>query len=220
MPPLRASFHERLAALRQDLVHMGDLASQSIGRCLELLATRDVSLAAQVQQIEDEIDRLNMDIERRALELLATQQPMARDLRVIASVLKAIGDIERIGDYCVDMAKQAVMLSAKPLFKPLVDLPRMVDLVRTMLQETLEAFAREDVRRGLAAVEKDHQVDALYRQLHEEISGYLQRDPALADQAIRLLMIGTYLERMADHVTNIGERIHYMVTGELKELHD
>jgi len=220
MAQLRKSFHERLADLKQEVVRLGSLAGDSVDVCLKLLATGDVSLARQVQEYEDEIDRLNMEIECAALELLATQQPMARDLRLIAAVLKAIGDIERVGDYAVDTAKQAVLLSARPLFKPLVDIPRMAQLLQGMLHDTLEAFAREDPARGLAAVERDHEVDAIYRMLHEELAGYIARDPSLADQAIRLLMISTYLERMADHVTNIGERIHYMVTGELKELHE
>jgi len=220
MAQLRKSFHDRMGDLKQDLGSMGDLARESIQACLELLATGDVSLAQQVASLEDEIDRLNMKIEHDGLQLLATQQPMARDLRTIASVFKAVGDIERIGDYSVDMAKQAVLLAGQQHCKPLVDIPHMAALVQDMLRDTLEAFAREDTTRGLAAVAKDHEVDAIYRQLHEQLAGFIQAQPELANQAIRLLMIATYLERMADHVTNIGERIYYMVTGELKELHD
>ncbi len=220
MDHLRKSFHDRLADVKQDVVRMGALASESVQTAMKLITTGDIALARQVQAYEDQIDALNMEIEQAGLQLLATQQPMARDLRLIASALKIISDIERIGDYSVDVAKQGVLLSGKPLFKPLVDLPRMAQLVQDMLHDSLEAFAREDAGRGLAAVAMDHEVDAIYRQLHEELAGFIQSDPSLAEPAIRLLMIGTFLERMADHVTNIGERIHYMVTGELKELHD
>lgn len=220
MAQLRKSFHDRLADLKQDVVRMGAVAGEGVQHAMKLLATGDPSLAAQVQACEDQTDALNMSIEQAGLQLLATQQPMARDLRLIASALKIISDIERIGDYSVDLAKQAALLSAQPLAKPLVDLPRMAQLVQDMLHDSLEAFAREDAARGLAAVAMDHEVDAIYRQLHEELAGFIQSDPSLAEPAIRLLMIGTFLERMADHVTNIGERIHYMVTGELKELHD
>lgn len=220
MAQLRKSFNDRLADLKQDVVRMGAVAGEGVQHAMKLLATGDSSLAAQVQACEDQTDALNMSIEQAGLQLLATQQPMARDLRLIASALKIISDIERIGDYSVDLAKQAALLSARPLAKPLVDLPRMAQLVHDMLHDSLEAFAREDAARGLAAVAMDHEVDAIYRQLHEELAGFIQSDPSLAEPAIRLLMIGTFLERMADHVTNIGERIHYMVTGELKELHD
>jgi len=218
--PIRHSFDEQLAALQQDVVRMGSLAADAVQKAVDARAQRDLELADQVMQIENQIDALNMDIESRATQLLALQQPMARDLRTIAGVLRIIADIERIGDYAVDTSRQARELADRPLFKPLVDIPRMAHLVQKMLHDSLTAFIHRDLDLAMQAVHQDDEVDHAYRSLHDELVEYIQRDPSLTAQAISLLLIGVYLERMADHVTNIGERIWYMETGELKELHE
>lgn len=217
--PIRHAFDEQLAALQQDVVRMGSLAADAVQRSIQALAERSPQLADQVMELENQIDALNLDIESRAIQLLALQQPMARDLRTIAAVLRIITDIERIGDYAVDTTHQARALADRPLFKPLVDIPRMANLVQKMLHQSMQAFVNRDLDLAMRAVKLDDQVDAAYRALHEELVEFIERDPSLTFQAIRLLMIGTYLERMADHVTNIGERIWFMETGELKELH-
>jgi phosphate transport system protein len=218
--PIRQTFDEQLAALQQDVVRMGSLASQAVQRAIDILTEGDRDIAHEVMELENQIDALNLDIEARAVQLLALQQPMARDLRTIIAVLRIITDIERIGDYSVDTSRQAVALTEKPLFKPLVDIPRMARLVQSMLHDTLEGFVHRDLKLAMAAVRRDDEVDAAYRSLHDELTEFIQRDPGLTSQAIALLLIGTYLERMADHVTNIGERIWYMETGDLKELHE
>jgi phosphate transport system protein len=220
MTPIRHSFDEQLAALQHDVVRMGSTAVQAVDTAVRALTERDLALCDQVMALENEIDRLNMDIESRAVQLLALQQPMARDLRTIAGVLRIIADVERIGDYAVDISRQARTLADEPLFKPLVDIPRMANLVQRMLHDALEAFVRRDLELAMAAVRQDDEVDHVYKSLHQELLSYIQRDPSLARQAISLLLVGTYLERMADHVTNIGERIWYMETGKLKELHE
>ncbi len=216
---IRHSFDEQLAALQQDVVRMGSLAAEAVQRSIQMLTDRSADAGA-VMEIENQIDALNLGIESRAIELLARQQPMARDLRTIMAVLRIITDIERIGDYAVDTSRQAVMLAERPLFKPLVDIPRMAHLVQSMLHDTLEGFVHRDLRLAMQAVRRDDEVDAAYRALHDELAEFIQRDPSLTGQAIALLLIGTYLERQADHVTNIGERIWFMETGEMKELHE
>ena len=218
--PIRQTFDEQLAALQEDVVRMGSLAAQAVHTAIRALAEGNVELCDQVMQIENEIDALNLDIELRATQLLALQQPMARDLRTIASVMRIIADIERIGDYSVDTAKQAHALAGHPLMKPLVDIPRMADLVEKMLHDSLAAFVARDLNLAMQAVQMDDEVDHAFRSLHDELQEFIRRDPSLTSQAISLLLIGVYLERMADHVTNIGERIWYMETGELKELHE
>jgi len=218
--PIRHSFDEQLNALQEDVVRMGSMAVQAVDLAVRALAERDLGLCDQVMAVENQIDELNMDIESRAVQLLALQQPMARDLRTIAGVLRIITDIERIGDYAVDTSRQARQLADQPLFKPLVDIPRMANLVQRMLHDALEALVRRDLDLAMAAVRQDDEVDHVYKSLHQDLLAYVQRDPALAAQAFSLLLVGTYLERMADHVTNIGERIWYMETGELKELHE
>jgi phosphate transport system protein len=219
MTSIRPQFDEELTALQQEVVRMGGLAAEAIQTAIQALVQRDLQLVAKVRELENRIDAMNLDIENRGLQLLALQQPMARDLRTIAAILRIITDIERIGDYSVDISTQAKALADRPLFKPLVDIPRMGEMVQRMLHDSLKAFVNRDLELAQAAVEQDDEVDHLYRALHEELEGYIQRDPALTFQAIRLLMVSAYLERIADHITNIGERIFYMVTGELKELH-
>lgn len=218
--PIRQTFSEQLAALQEDVVRMGSMAAEAVQAAIRALAERDLKYADQVMDLENQIDALNLDIESRAIELLALQQPMASDLRAIAAVLRIIADIERIGDYSVDICRQARELSDRPLMKPLVDIPRMAEVVQKMLHESLRAFVQRDLDLAMKAVDQDDEVDRSYRMLHDELTEYLERDSSLAAQAMSLLLIGTYLERMADHVTNIGERIWYMETGELKELHE
>ncbi len=218
--PIRHSFDEQLTTLQQDVVRMGSMTVQAVDMAVRALVERDLELCDGVMALENQIDDLNMDIESRAVQLLALQQPMARDLRTIAGVLRIIADVERIGDYAVDISRQARNLADEPLFKPLVDIPRMANQVQKMLHDALEAFVRRDLDLAMAAVRQDDEVDHLYKSLHQELLASIARDPSLARQAIALLLVGTYLERMADHVTNIGERIWYMETGRLKELHE
>jgi len=218
--PIRHSFDEQLTTLQHDVVRMGSMTVQAVDMAVRALTERDLGLCDQVMAFEDQIDDLNMDIESRAIQLLALQQPMARDLRTIAGVLRIIADVERIGDYAVDISRQARTLADQPLFKPLVDIPRMANLVQKMLHDALEAFVRRDLDLAMQAVRQDDEVDHVYKSLHQELLDYVQRDAKLAPQAFSLLLVGAYLERMADHVTNIGERIWYMETGQLKELHE
>lgn len=217
---IRQRFEDQLAVLQQDVVRMGHLAGEAVCTAVRALTERDEGLCARVMELENQIDALNLDIETRATQLLALQQPMARDLRVIAAVMRIIADIERIGDYSVDVCRQARELATQPLFKPLVDIPRMAELVERMLRESVEAFALRDLDLAMKSVQADDEVDHAYRSLHQELVEYVERDASLTRQAISLLLVGTYLERMADHVTNIGERVWFVETGELKELHE
>ena len=220
MTGIRKSFDEQLRELQEDVVRMGGLAAEAVRIAIQELVERNPQLHGQVLEIENRIDTLNLAIEQKSLQLLALQQPMARDLRTIASVMRMTADIERIGDYAVDTAGQAKALADQPLFKPLIDIPRMAETVQRMLHDSMRAFVSRDLELALAAVKLDDEVDHAYRSLHEELIEFIRRDPSLVFQAIRLLMIGVYLERMADHITNIGERIFYIETGELKELHE
>ena len=218
--PIRHTFDEQLSELQQDVVRMGGLAAEAVRYSISALVERDTAHCDRLMELENQIDAMNLEIEARALQLLALQQPMARDLRTIAGVLRMITDIERVGDYSVDVARQARQLADRPLFKPLIDIPRMADIVQRMLHDALEAFVRRDLNLAMEAVQRDDEVDRLYRSLHEELVEYIRRDPSLTEQAIALLLVGTYLERIADHITNIGERIWFIETGSLKELHD
>jgi len=215
----RKAFDRELADLQEDLRKMGQTVEEMLDKAIRALAERDVKLAHEVEDMDDIVDRYNLDIENRSLHLLALQQPMARDLRTIAAAMKIITDVERAGDYAVDIAKLAEQLAHKPLFKPLEDIPKMMRIVQRMLRETLTAFVSGDLDLVHEMIAHDEEVDRLYHRLHDELIGFIKRDPSLAEQAVGLLLIARYLERIADHITNIGERIYYMETGELKELH-
>ena len=216
---VRSSFSEEIRELEQDLLKMGSVVEQMLHKSIEALITRNVFLAEEAIAMDDIVDGYNLAIENRCLKLLALQQPMARDLRTIAGAMKIITDVERMGDYIVDIAKTARELSEEPLFKPLEDIPRMAELVKQMLRDVLEAFVSRDLELIQKMIETDDQVDHLNRSLHEELVGYMQKDPSVIPQAVHLLLITRYLERLADHVTNVGERVYYMETGEMKELH-
>ena len=198
---------------------MGSVVEQMLHKSIEALITRNEALATEAIDMDDIVDDYNLSIENQCLRLLALQQPMARDLRTIAGALKIITDIERMGDYVVDIAKTARRTMEKPLFKPLADIPTMADLVKKMLRETLEAFVSRDLKLIEHMIHHDDQVDELNRTLRDELIEYMQDEPSVIPQAIHLLLITRYLERLADHVTNVGERVYYMETGEMKELH-
>jgi len=169
--------------------------------------------------MDDKVDALNLEIETTCIRLIATQQPQARDLRRIIAALKIAGDVERVADYAVDICLVVKELADKPLFKPLEDIPKMQEVVKRMLHETLDAFVTRDLDLVYKMIADDEEVDTLYENLYVELKDFMKRDPALVDQAVPLILITRYLERIADHVTNIGERVFYVETGELKELH-
>lgn len=216
---VRKAFDEELSDLQYDLQQMGKTVDEMLAFTIRALTEGDASSISKIEEMDDIVDQYNIDIETKALRLLALQQPMARDLRTIAAAMKIITDIERAGDYAVDISKIVEKLSEKPLFKPLVDIPRMANLVQQMLKETLTAFVSRDLNLVQDMISHDEEVDALYESLYHELSMYIISNPELTDQALGLILIARYLERMADHITNIGERIFYMQTGILKELH-
>jgi len=215
----RKAFDSELRDLQDDLKAMGAAVEEMLGKAIKALKERDVCLAREVQQMDDIVDRYNLEIESKCLQLLALQQPMARDLRTIAAALKIITDIERAGDYLVDIAKIGEQLSSEPLFKPLEDIPKMAMTVQAMLQETLTAFVSRDLTLVEQMIAHDDEVDRVYHALYDELVQVMKQKSHLVDQAVSLLFIARYLERIADHITNIGERIYYMETGEMKELH-
>ncbi|MHB0998848.1 MAG: phosphate signaling complex protein PhoU [Armatimonadota bacterium] len=215
----RKAFDDELKTLQADMKDMASVVEDMLGLAIRSLIESDVALVRKVEDMDDIVDRYNLEIESRSLKLLALQQPMARDLRTIAGALKIITDIERAGDYAVDIAKVAEDIMAEPLFKPLEDIPRMASIVQKMLRETIGAFISRDLDVVQNMISHDDEVDSLYYSLYDELTDYMQKDPKLVNQAVGLLLISRYLERIADHITNIGERIYYMETGELKEIH-
>jgi len=207
-----------LAEIQEEMLVMADMVESAIQRSIQALKGRDVALARQVIADDVKINLKRYNTEERCLELIATQQPLAGDLRTIVAVLYMIVDLERIGDHAEGIAKIVVMLADEPPLKPYIDLPRMADIAVDMLRESLEAFKHRDAERARVVMNRDDEVDALYDQVYRELLTYMIEDPHTIERATHLIWVGHNLERMADRVTNICERVIYLVTGKVEEL--
>ncbi|WP_353894226.1 phosphate signaling complex protein PhoU [Proteinivorax hydrogeniformans] len=214
----RHGFHKELKDLIEELLFMGNLVEESISKAVIALKNQNLELARQVIEGDEKIDNLELEIESTCLALIARQQPMAKDLRKIATVLKIITDLERIADHAVDIAKICVKIDQKPLIKPLVDIPHMALLTQKMVNKALESFIKEDVKLAHEVCNDDDHIDEHHKQILRELLTYMMEDPKNIDQATQLMFVSSYLERIGDHSTNICEWLIYLVTGERKEL--
>jgi phosphate transport system protein len=214
----RELFHIELNALEQELLRMGALVEEQIARAVQSLTDRDLMLAQQVIDADDAVDSLEMEIERRCLTLLALQQPMAGDLRTVSTALKIITDLERMADHAADIAKVTRQLGQEPPVKPLVDIPRMATVAAYMVRSALNAYVARDVDMAMLMIRMDDEVDQLYGQIFRELLDLMRERPETVRQGTYLLFVANYLERIADHATNLGEWIGYMVTGRRKAL--
>jgi len=215
---IREAFDQALRALEEDLLRMGSLAGDLIHRAVEALKARDAEAAEAVIAEDDVVDRMHLQIEDRVVKLLATQQPMASDLRVLTSALAISIDLERLADHAEGISKATKRLAHQPPVKPLVDIPYMERLVQEMLHDALQAFVRRDPALAEALAAKDDVVDALRSQVFRELITYMMEDPRTISRALDLILVAQHLERAGDHITNIAERVIYMVTGEMREL--
>ena len=214
MTMIRQSFDQDLETLRQDLVHMGQIVQDSITNAVDALARRDKALARQVMDGDDVIDAMQVDIEDRCISLIARQQPVAKDLRILGTGLKITTDLERIGDHAFDIAKIVLLIGDEPLIKPLVDIPRMAVMAQSMLNDSLQAYLKLDIGLAEKVCRDDDMVDQLYHQVFRELLTYMLEDPKKINQATQLIFVARYLERIADHSTNVAEWVIYLVTGE------
>ena len=205
-------YEEELAYLRKLILEMGGLVERQIGDAIASLASSDRTLAERTIERDHEVNRYDVDIDEECLRLLALHQPAARDLRLITTGLKITTDLERIGDMAVNMSERALELSEAP-FQLQVDLPRMADTVRKMLRESLDAFVREDADLALSVCKEDDVIDALHAQMFAEVLGRMTHDPSLVVVGTAQLFVSKYLERIADHATNIAEMVIFMVKG-------
>lgn len=215
----RAQFDQHLKDLQQDVLRMGAVVEQMLHKSVEAYTRRDSALIREVISMDDSVDRYNFEIETSCLNLLALQNPMARDLRIIAAALKIITDVERVGDYCIDIAKMADRMADKAPLPPVPELNEMAERVNFMLRETLQAFVSRDLQLVQDMIAHDDEVDHLNKAIIGEMIDEIHKNPSVAEQAIGMVMVARYLERIADHITNVGERVYYMETGEHKELH-
>ena len=215
--PIRSEYRERLAQLREMVLEMATFVDGMLARAMQALAEHDAGLAEEVRLSDDVSDALNYGIEELAINLLALQQPMARDLREITAAIRIATDLERIGDYSKDIAKAARKLRDEPLYWPLEDIPEMARLVAEMLRRAISAFVDRDVEAARAIITADEDVDAIYKRLLQQLMDHMREDPRMVFQATHLLFVARYLERMGDHTVNVAERVIYMETGRLEQ---
>jgi phosphate transport system protein len=215
---VRSSFERQLSEVEEDMLVMAGMVERAIERSIEALKNRDIELARVVIVEDIEINKKRYDTEEKCLELLATQQPMAHDLRTIVAVLHIIVDLERMGDHAEGIAKIAIMLADDPPLKPYIDIPRMAEVASRMLTQSLDAFKRRDVELARKTCDDDDLVDQLYDQVYHELLVFMLNDPRTIERATHITWIAHNLERIADRVTNICERVVYMEQGKYEEL--
>lgn len=215
---VREHFTQKMTEVKQKVLAMGVLVDNIIDSAVTSIQTQDLELARKVNEQDDEIDQLEMEIEKECIMLLALQQPLAKDLRTIASVLKIITDLERMGDNAVNIANVTLEIGNEPIIQSIIDIPKMAEIGRKMLKMSLDAFVNEDISLAQKAAERDEEVDSLYELVINDILNIITEKRELTKQGTKLLFLGRYLERIADHSTNICERTIYMITGELKEI--
>jgi len=211
-------FEKKLKQLEHDVLSLGDMVERAIYRSVEALKGRDLAAAGQIIADDRKINEKRHTIEQKCIELLATQQPVASDLRVIIAILNIIVDLERMADHAEGIAKVVLMIGYERRLKPLVDIPRMADKAREMLGEALSAFTRRDVEAAKRICAEDDEVDHLHDQVYRELLTFILEDSRTITRATRLLWVAHNLERIADRVTNICERVVFMVTGEMIEI--
>ena len=214
----RTAFERQLTEIQDEMLALAAMAETAIRRSIEALETGDVGLARQIIADDIKINEKRYNTEERCLELVATQQPLASDLRTIVAVLHIIVDLERIADHAEGNAKLTLMLSDEPPVKPDVDIKRMAQKGIEMLHASLEAFKDRDTQRARAICEMDDEVDALYERVYHELLTYMIQNPQAIQVATYLIWVAHNLERIADRVTNICERVVFMVTGHVQEL--
>jgi phosphate transport system protein len=214
----RGAFDQRLIEIRDNLLRMGQLLDGAIDRSMTALRKQDQTLARQVISDDTVINNLRFTVEEECLTLIATQQPMASDLRVIVAAMNLVNDMERMADHATGIAKTVLRMGNEPLLKPLVDLPRMAEMTRDMLKRSLDAFLARDTAAARAIANEDDNIDHLYKSIFDELLAIMARDPSTIQRGTYLLWCAHNLERIGDRVTNIAERVIFMTEGTMQEL--
>jgi phosphate transport system protein len=214
----RESFDRQLREMQDAVLAMGSMVDKAIDRAIQALRTRDLALARQIVQDDAQINQQRFNIEDRCILLIATQAPIAGDLRTLASTLNIITDLERMADHAAGIAKITLLIGDEPPLKPLIDVPRMAEVSREMLAASLQAFVNRDKAAAYAIAARDDEVDQLYDQVYRELLTFMMADPSTINRATHLLWVAHNLERIADRVTNICERVLYLVTGKMVEI--
>jgi len=219
MSKIERPFDEELKALKEKLLEMASRAEEQIALAVRALKDREEKLACQVLDREESVNLLDIEIDEMCLRFLALRQPMAADLRFITSAMKISSDLERIGDLAVNIAERTIDLLKQPELKPLIDIPRMAELAQAMVRDAINAFVNGDDVLARDVCGRDDQVDQLNGQVFRELLTYMMQEPGTISRAVDLILVGRHLERIADHATNIGEDVIYMVRGKTIKHH-
>ncbi len=214
----RETLDRQLRELQDSVLVLGSMVEQATLSAVEAMKRRDIEASQRIYAADEEINRKRFQIENEVITVIATQQPMARDLRVLAAILEVITELERMGDYAKGIAKITIQMGSEKLLKPLIDVPRMAEIAVDMLHRALSAFVNQDAEQARKIPLEDDQVDALYNQVNRELVTYMIADPSTIDRANHLMWAAHNLERMADRVTNICERTIYIATGAMAEI--
>ena len=214
----RATLDQEARAINDDLLRMQKLVDQSILRSVDSLKRRDQTLAQQVIDEDVEINDMRFKIEEACLSLIATQQPAASDLRSVIAAMHMVVEMERMADHASGIAKTVIMMGDEPLLKPLVDIPKMAELARDMLRDSLQAYNARDAEKARQIAVRDDDMDGLYRAVFDELVKIMSKTPGSASRATYLLWCAHNLERIGDRVTNIAERVIFVNTGDMQEL--
>jgi len=212
---MQRHFHEELEALKQTLLAMGGLVEDQIRRVMTALIERDSDLAQEVIDRDRQVNAYDVEVDEKCVELLALHQPTAGDLRFITTAMKIVTDLERIGDQAVNIGQRALELNLEPQLKPYIDLPRMAERAQRMVKESLDAFVARDTALARRVCAADEEVDALKEQIFRELLTFMMADARTIPRSIRLILISRFLERVADHATNIAEMVIYMVDSKM-----
>jgi len=213
----RETFDEQLKELEQELLAMSELVDRAIDRSVKALAERDIELSRQVIKDDEAINQVQHDIEEKCLVLIATQQPLASDLRVIFAVANIATELERMADHAKGIGQIGVLMGPREPLKPLIDIPRMADKGRWLLERELEAFVNRDVELARSLGAEDDEIDRLYDQVFRELLIFMMDDPRTITRATYLLWVAHNLERIGDRAINMGERVVFLVTGKIEE---
>ena len=207
-------YEKELQKVKDSLIYMAALVEQAIAKDVEALLKKDSLLAEKVMGEDDQIDALDVEIEEKCIRLLALRQPAAKDLRFITTAIKINGHLERIGDMASNIAEKIIILNEEPQLKPYIDLPRMAEIARSMIRESIDSFVREDVALANKVRKDDEIIDNLNEQIFRELLTYMMEDPRSIHRAMIITQVSKNLERISDHAKGIADMVVYMVTGE------
>ena len=214
---IRTKFHQDIKTLQDDLVRMGSIVSTAIRKAMDALKYRDMGLARDVIAGDAQINQIRLELEERCFKLIAQQQPVGRDLRMIIAAMNIVLELERMGDHAAGMAKIAVQMGEQPPLKPLIDLPKMTEVCREILRQSLDAFISKDNGLAQATIERDDEVDEYYTAIFRELVSFMTDDPSTVTRGLYLLFVAHNLERIGDRCENICERVGFVTTGQIEE---